>query len=102
MFYRLTADPTVRAQAHRAAGNLTSALAVTRREGTTADRWLATDVLTTNQQVLTLIDDVIAAVNQNRADRAERRTTSWQPRLPPAAAARPGGRRPPAEGGPGA
>ena len=72
LFYRLTADPTVRARAQRAAADLTSALTVTRREGTTADRWLATDVLTTNQQVLTLIDQVIAAVNHNRADQAER------------------------------
>ena len=82
LFYRLTADPTVRARADRAAGDLTSALAVTRREGTTADRWLATDVLTTNQQVLTLIDDVIAAVNQNRADRAEQANNELATALP--------------------
>jgi len=82
LFYRLTADPTVRSRAHRAAANLATALAVTRREGTTADRWLATDVLTTNQQVLTLIDQVIAAVNHNRADRAERANNQLATALP--------------------
>src|SRR6185503_18859792 len=82
LFYRLTADPTVRGRAHRAADNLADALAVTRREGTTADRWLAADVLTTNQRVLSLIDDVIAAVNMNRADRAERANNELGTLLP--------------------
>jgi diguanylate cyclase (GGDEF)-like protein len=82
LFYRLTADPTVRARARRAADNLADALAVTRREGTTADRWLAADVLATNQRVLSLIDDVIAAVNRNRADRAERANNELGTLLP--------------------
>jgi diguanylate cyclase (GGDEF)-like protein len=82
LVYRLTADPSARARAHRAAADLNAALAVTRRQGTTADRWLATDVLTTNQHVLTLIDDVIAAVNHNRADRAEQANNELDTLLP--------------------
>src|SRR5690349_4065163 len=82
LLYRLTADPSVRGRARQAAANLTSALAVTRREGTPADRMLATDVLTSNQQVLALIDDVIEAVNHSRADRAEAANNTLATLLP--------------------